>query len=64
CTDCHNMAKLTDATHFGGLATPAFEAAAASTIGGGSTSISSYDAGTTNCTNPCHTLAPNPAHWN
>lgn len=64
CTDCHNMAKLTDATHFGGLATPAFEAAAASTIGGGSTSISSYDAGTTNCTNSCHTLAPNPAHWN
>ncbi|HJV67223.1 MAG TPA: CxxxxCH/CxxCH domain-containing protein [Geomonas sp.] len=64
CTDCHNMAKLTDASHFGALGTTVWETVPASTIGGGSTSITSYDAGSTTCYNSCHTLAPNPAHWN
>lgn len=63
CTDCHDLAKLTAAQHFGGLATPAFEGTPSDTIGGGSTRITSYDKTTTNCNNSCHSAAPNPVRW-
>jgi len=45
CTVCHNSAKL-QSGHFTNLATSAFEQSAASTIGGGSTSVGSYANGT------------------
>ncbi|MCM0082548.1 CxxxxCH/CxxCH domain-containing protein [Geomonas sp. Red32] len=63
CTDCHNVNQLTTANHFGGLATPAFEFDPANTIGGGATSITTYNGTTTTCTNTCHTVAPPTANW-
>ncbi|MEI6207103.1 MAG: CxxxxCH/CxxCH domain-containing protein [Desulfuromonadales bacterium] len=59
CTDCHNTATLAD-KHFAGLATPAFEATAAGTIGGGNSRITGYVPFTSavpsgNCTSTCHT---------
>lgn len=53
CTDCHNTGKLATG-HFASLDTPAMEGQAASTIGGGSTRVSSYDSGSGNCTTSCH----------
>lgn len=58
CTDCHNTAALA-LQHFTGLTTPAFEATAGGSIGGGSTRILSYTPYTAsvpsgNCTSSCH----------
>lgn len=64
CTDCHNVAKMDNRVHFAGLDTAAFEMAPGETVGGGSTKVSSYDVSTGSCANSCHSLAPNPAHWN
>jgi len=51
CTVCHNTAKM--ANHFGDLTTPGFETDPATTVGGGSTSVGSYDG--TSCSNiACH----------
>jgi predicted CxxxxCH...CXXCH cytochrome family protein len=52
CTDCHNIANLTNQQHFGGLATTGFTAPG-STIGGPSTRITSYEA-TKRCATACH----------
>lgn len=65
CTDCHTLS----AQHFAGLATPAFEATAASTIGGTGTRITSYVPFTSttpsgSCTSSCHaTNNNNPRNW-
>lgn len=67
CTDCHNTASLT--SHFTSLATPAFGAEPSTTIGGGSTKITSYTAYTAvvpsgSCTSTCHAAnGNNPRNW-
>ncbi|MBU1739730.1 MAG: CxxxxCH/CxxCH domain-containing protein [Proteobacteria bacterium] len=52
CTVCHNTTKL-QVGHFSNLATTAFEQSAASTIGGGSTSVGLYQSGSCSSIN-CH----------
>jgi hypothetical protein len=58
CVDCHNPTVLQSGvggvgpTHWSGLATQAFELVPRNTVGGGSTSVTSYD-GTT-CKTTCH----------
>lgn len=61
CTDCHTLSSL----HFAALTTPAFEATAASTIGGAGTRITSYlPAQSGSCTSSCHaTNNNNPRNW-
>jgi predicted CxxxxCH...CXXCH cytochrome family protein len=57
CTDCHDSGKLTATQHLGGLETPAFEGTAGTTLGGGTTQITSYGTiGNVNfsCANNCH----------
>jgi predicted CxxxxCH...CXXCH cytochrome family protein len=49
CGNCHNTATLA-ANHFTNLSTPAMEGPASATIGGGTTKVSSYVAGTGSCT--------------
>ena len=52
CTDCHNTSTLA-VNHFSRLDTTTMEGPASATIGGGSTSISSYNASTKTCVG-CH----------
>ncbi|MBE0595793.1 MAG: CxxxxCH/CxxCH domain-containing protein, partial [Desulfuromonadales bacterium] len=52
CTSCHNTTGLA-ASHFIGLDTAALDSAAA-TIGGASTQVSSFNAGTRSCATSCH----------
>lgn len=67
CTDCHNTTLLNK--HFSGLTTPAFDATAASTIGGTGTKITSYTPFTSvipsgSCTSACHAVNNNnPRNW-
>lgn len=53
CTVCHNTTSLAS-SHFSRLNTTALEGPAAATIGGGTTRVSSYNAGTKTCTTSCH----------
>lgn len=68
CTDCHDSNTLA-LSHFTGLTSPGFEATSASTIGGGSSKITSYTPYTAtvpsgSCTSSCHaTNNNNPRFW-
>ena len=64
CTDCHNINKLTKEQHFGGVASRQF-VFPGNTIGGGATSIGSYDTVNTTCsTVSCHKNVPaNGINW-
>lgn len=53
CTVCHNTTSLAS-SHFSRLNTTALEGPASATIGGGSTRVSSYNAGTKTCMPSCH----------
>lgn len=68
CTHCHN-GNVLSAQHFTGLATPEFEGAAATTVGGSGTLINSYvpfssTVPSGSCTSACHTIInDNPRYW-
>ena len=68
CSNCHDLFKLTQQQHFGGVATHSF-VFPGNTIGGGSTRIGGYDPVAQGCNNVmCHTLVPpgtvqSPVHW-
>ena len=64
CTDCHDINKLTKQQHFGGVATHSF-VFPGNTIGGGTTSIGSYDTAQTKCSAvSCHqNVPPNNIQW-
>jgi predicted CxxxxCH...CXXCH cytochrome family protein len=51
CTDCHNTTTLA-VNHFNALGTSAMEGPASATVGGGSTRVRSYNAGS--CSTTCH----------
>ena len=53
CTACHNTATLAQ-NHFTNLNTTTMEGPASATIGGGSTSVTSYSAGPQTCVATCH----------
>lgn len=60
CTSCHNTDKLAP-LHFNGLTTPGFEGSPGSTLGGGSTNITTYNPFTSGvpsgrCTTSCHAI--------
>lgn len=68
CTHCHSVTVLST-QHFNGLTTPAFDYAAAGTVGGSGTLINTYVPYTStvpsgSCTSACHYITnDNPRYW-